>query len=70
MLICIHNVHCYPGTPSLVKDIFQANKVTATHVIKHTFLNLGPWPSLFYEPMRYTDNYAKNGKGGHPNILI
>ena len=27
MLLAIHNVHCYPGIPSLVREIFQANKV-------------------------------------------
>ena len=27
MLVCVHNVHCYPGIPSLLKDIFLANKV-------------------------------------------
>jgi FAD synthetase len=25
-LVCVHNVHCYPGIPSLLRDIFQANK--------------------------------------------
>lgn len=27
MLLAIHNVHCYPGIPSLVQEIFEANKV-------------------------------------------
>ena len=27
MLVCVRNVHCYPGIPTLLRDIFQANKV-------------------------------------------
>ena len=26
-LVCAHNVHCYPGIPSLLQDLFQTNKV-------------------------------------------
>ncbi len=27
LLMVVHNVHCYPGVPSLVRGIFQACKV-------------------------------------------
>ena len=27
MLMSVHNVHCYPGVPSLLRTIFQSHKV-------------------------------------------
>ena len=50
-LMAVHNVHCYPGVPSLTKKAFQNNKVgeiRKAFIVSLMYYVLPPLLSLFF----------------------